>query len=262
MSRGSVFILCWIMIGTCFPLTLQAQSPFASSRVIHFSSPTYPATHMFEILFSHRFSQPFGDATLNDLFGLDSFAYTGFGLGYGLTSRLSLRVYRTSFEKNFEFSTRYVIYDSGQYHMQTRLIWNWNTDKNVDDPLRVGVQTILGFEVGRVALAVLPSWVRKPSRNPEDTGYTIGLPIQLGLRLSSTFSFVGEVAPVVAGFRRKTQSGSFSPSWGVGLHISIGDGGHVFTLLVTNQIGTTFDQVLPGSQTSKLRLGFNLLRRI
>ncbi len=253
----------WMIAGLCILLPSMAwgASAFLATQVVTADSPKNPDGGIFEVFFTHRFSQTIADSDLNNLFGLDSFAYTGLGLAYGVSDTWSLALYRTANEKNFEATLRWqwLSADDGIADLVIRGSLNFNTDPGTNDPLRLGLEVIAGVHVGPLSLMAAPAYMTNPARVSGEDPFTFGIILGVSVRVLETVSIVAEAVPVLSGYRLRDVQGTYHPTWGAGVQIEVG--GHVFTLLVTNQVGTTLDQFLPGAPTSSPRLGFNLVRR-
>lgn len=241
--------------------SVMGQEAFKAEQVITLETTRFLPGGMFEVVFNHRFSDTIADSDLRNLYGLDSFAFAGVGLMYGIKDQWSIGIFRTNNEKNFELWTRYGLNLDENLHLAGRVSLNFNTNEGTNDPTRLGFQVFLGLDLGRLGVAVVPSLVTNPARFESDDDTTLALGLQAGLAVTDSVSLVGEVTPVLSGYKVRDVDGDHHFSWGAGIQIAVGDGGHVFTLLVTNQAGTTLDQYLPGATTSNPRLGFNLIRR-
>lgn len=239
----------------------RSQEAFRATQGVSLETSRMTSGGILELFFTHRFSETIADSELNNLYGLDSFAFTGFGLAYGLKDYLTVGLYRTANEKNFEGWVRWGILRKENTSLSLRGSFNFNTDKGTNDPFRGGIMAIAGVQLGRIDFSLSPSVVTHPARFEANDDPTLALNIALAFRLSERLSLIGEVAPVLAGYKKQGLDDRYHPTWGAGVQIEVGEGGHVFHLLLTNQSGTTLDQVLPGADTGSLRLGFNLLRR-
>ena len=242
-------------------VTTHAQEAFKAEQGITLESSRSLPAGMFEVLFHHRFSDTIADSNLRSLYGLDSFAFAGFGFLYGIRDNWLVGIYRTNNEKNFELWTRYSLDLTEQLSVGGRVSLNFNSNEGTNDPTRIGFQLLVGLHLGRIDINIAPSYISNPARFEAEDDFTLALGLQAAFEVMDHLSLVGELTPVLDGFRTRDINGNDHPSWGIGMEIEVGDGGHVFTLLITNQSGTTLDQYLPGSTTSNPRLGFNLVRR-
>ncbi|MCS6885603.1 MAG: DUF5777 family beta-barrel protein [Acidobacteriota bacterium] len=81
----------------------ENEEPSYGYELVNLPTPRRFEKNSLAIHFTHRFTQPFFTKdSPPDLFGLDSFSYSGFGLSYGITDRLYARAYRTPLERNVE----------------------------------------------------------------------------------------------------------------------------------------------------------------
>lgn len=221
-----------------------------------------------EFYLTHRADGLLGEegTNLNNLFGFDTLVWVGYGLVWGVRDFWTIGAYRAVANKNFEVWTRFGWTPTEgpvTTHLAVRGSVNFSTDKDfnrrVDAKVRPAVQVIAGASLGRLSLTVVPSFVANPAPFPTDEDHTLAVGIGIALQVTENISLVGEITPIVSGFRVRDDQGRSHPSWGVGVQKEVG--GHVFTLLITNQVWSTLDRYLPGMTTSKPRLGFNLIRR-
>jgi len=221
-----------------------------------------------EFYLTHRADGLLGEegTNLNNLFGFDTLVWVGYGLVWGVKDFWTLGAYRAVANKNFEVWTRFGWTPTEgpvTTHLAVRGSINFSTDRDfnrrVDAKVRPAVQVVAGADLGRLSLTVAPSWVANPAPFPTDEDHTFAVGVGVALQVTEHISLVGEVTPIVSGFRVRDDRGRSHMSWGVGVQKEVG--GHVFTILITNQVWSTLDRYLPGMTTSKPRLGFNLIRR-
>ena len=233
--------------------------------------------------FTHRFSSPIKEHTANDVYGLDSFAYTGIGLYYGITDYLEAHAFRSS------------LTDASEAGLKIRLLREarkWGEGSPIGLTLSGGfqndnIQNSLDFFVQPIITKVIvPKWVklylaptwadhsssignlgslsasffqfldpknRKPARSPSTFALPIGTAIQI---LPDKLSFFGEYTPVLAGYR-EVKNG-----WAFGLQILSRLETHVWTIGVSNVPYSTFGQFVVGGPSNDWFLGFNITARI
>ncbi|MCS7312915.1 MAG: DUF5777 family beta-barrel protein, partial [Acidobacteria bacterium] len=239
-----------------------------ASQFIALESNRMVESRTLEFYLTHRADGLLGEEgpNLNNLFGFDTLVWVGYGLVWGLKDFWTLGAYRAVANKNFEVWTRFGWTPTeGPFttHLAVRGSVNFSTDRDfnrrVDGKVRPAVQVVAGADLGRLSLTVAPSFVANPAPFPTDEDHTFAIGLGAAFRITEDISLVGEVTPIVSGFRVRDDQGRSHTSWGVGVQKEIG--GHVFTLLITNQVWSTLDRYLPGTTTSKPRLGFNLIRR-
>src|SRR5581483_8657745 len=92
-------------------LTLE-NVPTFDHYLINLPTNVAYAPGVLSMRFTHRFTQPVirtGDndcpdcAGAGDLYGLDSFSYSSFGIEYGITRRFAAFLYRSPLDKDYEF---------------------------------------------------------------------------------------------------------------------------------------------------------------
>ena len=191
----------------------------------------------------------------SNLFGLDQGAVVGFDYRLGIARHLQAAVYRTAFDKTFQFSGKY---DAVRQHDSIPVSLSALLSVEGTDNFQERYSPALGAAVSRMvadrlAVYATPVWVHNTAAilNIERDTFFVGIGGRV--RVSSTVYLVGEVAP---------RAGGYSPDQAAyGFAIEKRAGGHLFQLNFNNGQGTTFGQLARGGFADSLYLGFNLARK-
>jgi hypothetical protein len=292
LIRSSMAALAALLLLTAVSKTAAAQTPLSPDEQalgINLASPDFTLAALPTTLrmpsgkwafrITHRFARPIAGtcpdtgpkpdgcggvgAFIENFFGFDSAARTGFELRYGLMPGTQLAVHRTN--------DRAI-----QLHAQTQLIPQatqagtgpaFSLDvvaaiegqNNFREDHAVSAGAILSHQMGeRGAVFVHPTIVFNANPLPDaltDDNHTVMLGLGGRVRLGqSKMYLVAEAAPRLAGFKPGVDHISFAFE-----HRS---GGHMFQINVSNALGTTLRQVaLGGPDNGDWYIGFNLSRR-
>jgi hypothetical protein len=125
------------------------------------------------------------------------------------------------------------------------------------DNLMFNAQLSLSHQVSEFcALLLAPAF--SSNTNPSESSSEGTLILGWGGRLTfiRNLSLIWESLPILSGYEAESQG------WGLGLEYKAG--GHVFQVFLTNMLGLTSDQCLPGGDfkisEGDYRLGFNIFR--
>ncbi len=245
-----------------------------------------PTSHPIEkkalmVNFTHRwaFDRAFADGSASNLFGMDGFSISSFGLTYGLTNRLSVGAYRVpsalariiqlSFgvqlsreDQGHPFSSRFRVAVEGANHF-TR---NYDTDLELSFAKSIRRRAQVYF-VPTVSLNSRPLGIPFAGAPAVKGETTTALGGGLSIEVRPTVSLIGEIIKRTSGL---TDEEGKRPAFMLGIQKKIYR--HTFTLGLTNSPGTTLLQrsatrqaLGPGFREdswSGLTLGFNLYRRL
>jgi len=169
----------------------KPESPYApihrdplGTHLIDLPTPFTLGARRLEVIFNHRFQDTVSAGGSSNLWGLDSGADVGIGLAWGVTRHFDLAVFRSSFQKDFELSGKYLFLEQAE-RVPLSLAVRAGTDllrqHGVADPNRPFAQLLLSRSFGHgVNLFVAPTWVRDtPSLRNATTvalGFSVGLP--------------------------------------------------------------------------------------
>lgn len=247
------------------PATLGDKRTWWGTDLVNLPTPRTPRRGELEVHFTHRFSESIADAGRQRLWGLDSFAFPGVWFLWGLTDRVAAYAGRTANLATWEAGGKVELAREGDLAealsvgLQAGLTF-LDTD-GIGNDTRFTVELPVGVRASdRLALAVTPLWVSNPDEQDrsESEGHALALGLGGSLKLSRGTSLDGEWITHLGGFERPGAGNQ----WQAGVTFDVG--GHLFQLLLTNNIQTTPDFMaggaLPTGIDSELRFGFNLVR--
>lgn len=208
---------------------------------------------------THRFNGnlrqgDFGDQAA-DLFGIDRGAAVGFEYRYAVVRHVQAAVYRTTFDKTFQFHGRYdAIRQRGSMPLALSAIVSIEGTTNFTRNRAPAVgATISRALADRAAVYATPLWVHNSAAAAGVTRDTFLFGVGGRLRISPSILLVAEVSPRLAGYRPGRAA------FGIGVEKRAGK--HLFQLNVANTQGTTYAQVARGGFADTLYFGFNLVRK-
>ncbi len=262
-------------------LVLAAASTLASAQQsevplwLNLSSAQGLAQPDWSYRFTHRFQETSKNNS-RDLYGVDGGAYTGFGVDFGLPSwpGANVQIYRTSDNKTLTIALFQQLVTQQDYKVAVRIERFDETvrDLHFTPGVREGivgtsVQVPLSFTIGEFTALAVPTYLS--STSTQRKGLTT---VGLGLRwdLSARSSLIGEYYPRpskvkdVQVYVNQTTTRTLENGWAFGYAFKTA--GHRFTVMATNSLGTTSNQVLAGDYLGvgpfkgQWALGFNLVR--
>lgn len=230
---------------------------FWGTRLFNLPTGTPIGGGLFQLRISHRFAAPV-ELGFKDFFGLDGYANTLLGLGYGITDRIGLSLSRARLDKEIELGAEWLIaeQDAGR-PFSAALFGGVGLVTEGDGLARWSAALSLSRKVGRrLSILAVPAFASRTDRNSPGSGGTFTLGLGGRFMLLEDFSILAEWTPVLAGFKAD-ESG-----WGLGLELKTA--GHVFQVFLANSLGLTIPQVLPGGDLRlgdlDFRIGFNIFR--
>lgn len=247
------------------PPTLADKQTWWGTDLVNLPTPRTPERGQMEVHFSHRFSESIADAGRERLWGLDSFAFPGFWFQYGIDDRFAAYGGRTANLATWEIGGKAELLREGELAeplsvgLQAGL--TFLDTAGIENDTRVTVELPVGFRVSdRLAFAVTPLYASDTDdqNRPGSDGYSLAIGLGGSVRLSRTLSVDGEWITNVGGFERPNAI----DQWQAGVTIDVG--GHLFQLLLANNVQTTPDFMAGGALStgidSDIRFGFNLIR--
>jgi hypothetical protein len=226
--------------------------------LVNGATPYTVGSRRLEVLFTHRFQQPVNDGgDSHNLWGLDSGADVGIGLGWGVTSHLDLSVYRDSFQEDFELAGKFLAIEQAPripLTVAVRAGADLLRRPGVADPDRPFVQLLLARKLAPgINLLVSPSWVRDTPRLRNAFNVPLGI----------TFPLPGKQLIEVEYIPANRDLKDSRDAWHVALSKALG--GHIFEIVLGNSRASTVDQMLGGDSAAgfkqrDVRLGFNIVR--
>ena len=216
------------------------------------------------LAFTHRFDTPAAQHG-KDLYGLDGYAYPAFGFDFGIkpVKGLNVILYRTADNKTCTFALQQRLLNGSVVRMALRAErFDEVVPRTVTTLGTVGItgstfQLPTEFFLGDVGIFTLVPTYLSRTTTQEKGVFNVGA----GLRLDLTdkLGFMAEYYP-----RPAKVDKAFKPGFAGGLTYKTFK--HRFSLMASNTIGTTANQVLSGDfgggarPTGQWSLGFNVTR--
>lgn len=233
---------------------------FWGTRLINL--PTTTAIEAKDVLLriSHRFYGPV-DEGYDTFFGLDSGANVYISLGYGITDKLGISIGRARLFNEWELGLDWAAVEQEvtaglPFSAALHAGFDWVTQEGLGT-LKWNFQLSLSHQISkRMSVLAVPSFSTNTNFQDLDPEGTLAIGLGCRYMIFEDFSIALEWIPVVSGFK-DVQNG-----WGLGLEKKIG--GHVFQVFVTNSLGLTGSQFVPGGdlrlEDLDFRIGFNIFR--
>lgn len=242
---------------------LRAES---SDYPLAINLPTGERMQFWDIaaVFTHRFVTPVQGHS-KDLYGLDGYAYPAFGFAFGIkpVQGLNALVYRTADNKTLVLALQERLHDGDRVRLSLRgERFDETVQKEVTPLGTVGNSGVVAqvpaeiFVTDDITFTLVPTWIsRTTTRDKAVFNVGAGLRVPLGARTS----VLAEYYPRPGGIGK-----GFASGYAAGFAYQTLK--HRFTLVGTNTVGTTANQVLGGDYGGgpraggKWSLGFNLAR--
>jgi hypothetical protein len=286
----------------------KAYEPY-DYRVVNIPTPKRVRRHSLNMMFTHRFQEPITafeneprDEHIarisKDLFGLDSFAVSSFGLTFGITDRLYANVYRSplcqpGLCKTIELGLGYHLLDEagksplalsayasveGDYNFTERYTWNFQTmlARSVTKYVNVFFSPAVhvnsnGGDRFKEFLRTQPLAAKlRLGQHSGSFGFGVNAQVRpttsllfeytprVGFRMGQIVADFNTDSGQLIGFRNRSEA-----EIGFGIEKRIGR--HVFSLTFANTQTTTtarYNSSNLGLPPSKFTIGFNLFRRL
>jgi cytochrome c oxidase subunit II len=279
----------------------KAYEPY-DYHIVNLPTPKQVRRHSVNLYFTHRFSESVRplESSGQDLFGLDSFSVSSFGLTYGITDRLYANVYRSplcqpGLCKTIELGLGYHwLSEAGRSPLALSTYASVEGDNNFSERYTYNLQAMLARSLTRYVNLFFSPAVHINANgsgrfNPRPGFFPPELikNFRLG-KNSGSFGFGvnGQIRPTVSllfeytprvGFKLgqvlpefDEQSGDFTgfknhTEAEIGFGIEKRIGRHVFSLTFTNTQTTTTSRYNSSNLAmppSKFAIGFNIFRRL
>jgi hypothetical protein len=244
-----------------------AAPAFWGTRLINLPTTTTLGKGEFLFRISHRF-QPAVSSGWNHFFGLDGPAFILFSFGYGITDNLMLTIGRSKLYQEWDVSADWLLMEqskkgpvpvSAALHVGGSLVTQNNPEgAQWSGRFRVNALLSLSYQVNnQLSVLLVPAYSSNTNFWEPSSEGTFALGIGGRFMLFNDISIIAEWVPALAGHRDTANS------WGLGIDKKIG--GHVFQFFVTNSLGITASQFLPGGDLKlfdgDFRIGFNIFRK-
>ncbi|MEN3333800.1 MAG: cytochrome c oxidase subunit [Blastocatellia bacterium] len=279
----------------------KAYEPY-DYHIVNLPTPKQVRRHSVNLYFTHRFAEPVRpvEDSGQDLFGLDSFSVSSFGLTYGITDRLYANVYRSplcqpGLCKTIELGLGYHwLSEAGRSPLAQSTYCSVEGDNNFSERYTYNIQAMLARSVTKyVNLFFSPAvhinangsgrFNPRPGFFPRELTDAVHLGRHSG---SLGFGVNGQIRPTVSllfeytprvGFKLGQVLPVFDEETGeltgfnnkseaeIGFGIEKRIGRHVFSLTFTNTQATTTSRYNSSNLAlppSKFAIGFNLFRRL
>jgi hypothetical protein len=222
--------------------------------------------HAMTFRLTHRFSRPLGEGDfgdlVEDLFGFDSGAQVGLGLGFGLFSGTELAVYRTN-DRAIQLSIKQDLFQQGDGPLSLGLHGAVEGRDNFSEVFSPALAAIVSRKFGqRVALYLVPAYVWNTSAFEavsDDDAFLLGLGGRL--HLGRGWAILAEWTPHFG----NDPSDPTDPRREAEDLIAFGFekrvGGHAFQINFSNGFGTTYTTLARGASQDDWFIGFNVSRK-
>jgi hypothetical protein len=231
--------------------------------------PTTQTIDKGNVLFriSHRYFPAVSDG-YDDFYGLDGPAVILLSLGYGISDKLSISLARSNRFKEAEVSMKWLILEqaghkkipvSAALNIGGALITDIEEGEKTfqSKNMKFNAQLSISHQFSDAfSLMFVPAYSSNTNHWEKAPEGTLSLGIGARFMFPKDFSIIAEWIPVLTGYKTD------SAGWGFGIERKIG--GHVFQVFLTNSIGMTSAQFVPGGnlklQDGDFRIGFNIFR--
>ncbi len=246
---------------------METKPAFWGTRLVNL--PTTQTIDKGRVLFriSHRYFPAVSDG-YDDFYGLDGPAVIMLSLGYGINDRFSVTLARSNRFKEVELSLKWLVLEQGEIEtipLSAALNIGGGLITDVEDGEKTFQSENLKFNAqlsvshqftNAFSLLIVPAFSSNTNHWESLSKSTFSLGVGARYMFPKDLSIIAEWIPVLAGYKAEASG------WGFGLEKRIG--GHVFQVFVTNSIGMTSAQFVPGGtlklQDGDFRFGFNIFR--
>ena len=243
-----------------------SKPAFWGTRLVNLPTTTTLGKGKFLFRVSHRFQPPVS-AGWDSFYGLDGPAFILFSFGYGITDNLMVSAGRSKLYQEWEFNADWAVVEQGKksslpfsatLHAGGSLV-SQDEPKDAEWSGRFRFHALLSLACqlnDRLSFLLVPAYALNTNFWEPSSEGTLALGIGGRFMVLDDLSLIAEWVPRLAGYKD-----SYS-GWGLGVEKKIG--GHVFQFFVTDSIGLTAAQYLPGGDLKlgdgDFRIGFNIFR--
>jgi hypothetical protein len=243
-----------------------SKPAFWGTRLVNLPTTTTLGKGEFLFRISHRFQPPVS-AGWDSLYGFDGPAFILFSFGYGITDNLMVTVGRSKLYQEWEFNADCVLAEQGKtkslpfsatLHVGGNLV-SQDEPQGAEWSGRFRLSTLLSLSYqlnDRLSFLLVPAVSSNTNFWEPASEGAFALGIGGRFMVFDDISLIAEWVPRLAGYK------DYYSGWGLGVEKKIG--GHVFQVFVTDSIGLTASQYLPGGDLKlgdgDFRIGFNIFR--
>lgn len=248
------------------PATSFSKPAFWGTRLVNLPTTTTLSEGEFLFRISHRF-QPAVSSGWDSFFGFDGPAFILFSLGYGITDSLTATVGRSKLYQEWELNVDWTLLEQGKgktipfsatLHLGGGII-SQDQPQGAEWAGRFRFNALLSVAHqlnDRFSFLFVPAYSSNSNFWEPSSDGTFSLGIGGRFMLLNDLSLIAEWIPRLAGYK------DIYSGWGFGVEKKIG--GHVFQFFITDSIGLTPAQFLPGGDLKlgegDFRFGFNIFR--
>jgi hypothetical protein len=243
-----------------------SKPAFWGTRLVNLPTTTTLGKGEFQFRISHRFQHPVS-AGWDSFYGFDGPAFILFSFGYGITDNLMVTVGRSKLYQEWEFNADWAVLEQGKKSSLpfSAALHAGGSLVSQDEPagaewsgrFRFNALLSLAYQLNnRLSFLLVPAYASNTNFWEPSSKGTFALGIGGRFMVFDDISIIAEWVPRLAGYK------DFYSGWGLGVEKKIG--GHVFQFFVTDSIGLTASQYLPGGDLKlgdgDFRIGFNIFR--
>jgi hypothetical protein len=240
---------------------------FWGTRLINLPTTTIPGKGELLVRISHRFT-PKADSGYDSFYGLDGPASVLLGFGYGITDDLEIRLDRSNLYQEWELGAGWrILKPSAGSSLPIAAVLGagvgWASqkiagrDRTDGRNFKVNLQLSMSARItSRWTLLAVPAFSSHTDHWDASPTRTVALGLGTRYLVFRDFSLIAEWIPVIDGYKNAQNA------WGLGIEKRAGR--HVFQVFVSNSLGMTSAQFIPGGdlriQDADFRFGFNIFR--
>ncbi len=243
-----------------------SKPSFWGTRLINLPTTTTLGKGEFLFRISHRFQPPVSDGW-DSLFGFDGPAFILFSFGYGITDNLTATLGRSKLYQEWDLSVDWSLLEQGKgsplpfsatLHVGGSMVTQ-DEPQNAEwsGRFRLSALLSLAYQLNdRFSFLLVPAFSSNTNFWEPSSEGTFALGIGGRFMILNDLSLIAEWIPQLAGYK------DLCSGWGFGMEKKIG--GHVFQFFVTDSLGLTASQFIPGGDMKlgdgDFRFGFNIFR--
>jgi len=243
-----------------------SKPAFWGTRLVNLPTTTTLGKGEFLFRISHRFQPPVSNGW-DSFFGFDGPAFILFSFGYGITDNLMVTVGRSKLYQEWEFNADWAVLEQGKKSSLpfSATLHAGGSLVSQDEPrgaewsgrFRFNALLSLAYQLNdRLSFLLVPAYASNTNFWEPSSEGTFALGIGGRFMVFDDISLIAEWVPRLAGYKDTCDG------WGLGVEKKIG--GHVFQFFITDSIGLTASQYLPGGDLKlkdrDFRIGFNIFR--